>query len=278
MLVTATADWTTFDTIGGYMPTKGGPLEFRPGVFLEAIRQQKWLIIDEINRADIDKSFGELFTVLSGQAVTLPYQVKGQPVRIFPPGAQPTGLDSDYIIHPNWRIIGTMNVYDKATLFAMSYAFMRRFAFIDVDLPERKDYRTMLLHFFQEMGLNQVQAETRERLFQIFDCREKDDLSKERNPLMRWRGSGPAIARDMVEYLARRAPGGNSLNLGHLAEAMLLYIVPQFDGLEAESITKIYIYLQDELFPAQAELVLKRIKELFPYIHNWPEPISKQGY
>ena len=32
MLVTATADWTTFDTIGGYMPAESGDkLVFRPG-------------------------------------------------------------------------------------------------------------------------------------------------------------------------------------------------------------------------------------------------------
>ena len=123
----------------------------------------------------------------------------------------------------------------------------------------------------------QMQVETRERLFQTFDCRAIDDLSKERNPLMRWRGSGPAIARDMVEYLARRAPGGADLHPGHLAEAMLLYMVPQFDGLESGSITEIYRYLQDELLGAQAEMVLKRIRELFPYIHNWPASANKQG-
>jgi len=31
------------------------------------------LVIDELNRADIDKAFGQLFTVLSGQSVQLPY-------------------------------------------------------------------------------------------------------------------------------------------------------------------------------------------------------------
>ena len=50
VLATATADWTTFDTIGGYMPTTKGDLVFRPGTFLNAIRAEKWLIIDEINR------------------------------------------------------------------------------------------------------------------------------------------------------------------------------------------------------------------------------------
>lgn len=45
-----------------------------------------------------------------------------------------TPEDYNYIIHPNWRVIGTMNVYDKSSLFNLSFALMRRFAFIEIDL------------------------------------------------------------------------------------------------------------------------------------------------
>jgi len=40
------------------------------------------LVIDELNRADIDKAFGQLFTLLSGQSVQLPYTVDGQEVEL----------------------------------------------------------------------------------------------------------------------------------------------------------------------------------------------------
>ena len=82
---TATSEWTTFETIGGLQPTPDG-LIYRPGLFIDAIESGRWLVIDELNRSNFDRAFGQLFTVLSGSAVVLPFKRKGQthPISLVP--------------------------------------------------------------------------------------------------------------------------------------------------------------------------------------------------
>ena len=139
-LVTASADWTSQDVIGGYQIVGNGSVGFIPGILLKKFDQP--LIIDEMNRCDIDKVIGPLFTVLSGQKTTLPYRVDAadkdsMQYEIFP-DYRDNLKEHEYAPGDNWRIIGTMNSIDKASLYQMSYAFARRFGWIYVGVPENK--------------------------------------------------------------------------------------------------------------------------------------------
>lgn len=80
------------------------------------------LIVDEVNRADIARVFGELLYALEyrGQQVDTPYEVEGS---------------SSLIIPGNLRLIGTMNTADRS-IALIDYALRRRFTFIDL-APER---------------------------------------------------------------------------------------------------------------------------------------------
>ena len=105
------------------------------------------LIVDELNRADIDKAFGPLFTLLAGtdakhpsDSVVLPFQGKdGKNSEIAWAENRNNGV-SPYLLTPGWRLIGTLNVSEKASLFQLSFAFLRRFAIIDVPLPPEATY------------------------------------------------------------------------------------------------------------------------------------------
>src|SRR5262249_3754276 len=90
-------------------------------------------------RCDIDKVLGPLFTVLSGQPTTLPYQVDpGKPESAryaILPITKPAPEPYEFAPGKGWRLLATINSLDKASLYQMSYALMRRFAWIHVDVP-----------------------------------------------------------------------------------------------------------------------------------------------
>ena len=52
-MCTATSDWSTFDTIGGYRPNMSGNLEFSPGVFLQCFQDKEFKRINNLNSGSI---------------------------------------------------------------------------------------------------------------------------------------------------------------------------------------------------------------------------------
>jgi 5-methylcytosine-specific restriction protein B len=137
-MVTGSADWSSQDIIGGYQPTGGtGGVRFTKGVLLENFDQP--LIIDELNRCDIDRVLGPLFTVLSGQPTTLPYLI--DPANdtserfVILPTYKTGSAPHECAPTQNWRLLATINSIDKASLYQLSYALTRRFAWILVDAP-----------------------------------------------------------------------------------------------------------------------------------------------
>ena len=147
-MVTATADWSSFDTIGGYQPEGQSGLNFSPGVFLNRFQDNdgnptnEWLIVDELNRANVDKAFGSLFSALAGDSVTTSFKDDDSNEIELVTKKDAEGIsvaDHRYCVPNTWRLIATMNTHDKMSLFDLSYAFIRRFAFIHVGAPSQTD-------------------------------------------------------------------------------------------------------------------------------------------
>ena len=136
-LITGSSDWSSQDIIGGYQPVGGGSVAFIPGVLLRNFDRP--LIIDELNRCDIDKVIGPLFTVLSGQQTTLPYRLNiekaDSPQYVILPDSKPSAEKHEFAPGSAWRLIATINSIDKAALYQMSYALSRRFGWVYVDAP-----------------------------------------------------------------------------------------------------------------------------------------------
>lgn len=233
---TATSEWTTFETIGGLQPTPEG-LIFRPGLFVEAIQNGKWLVVDEMNRSNFDRAFGQLFTVLSGSAVVLPYRRSGQviPVSIVPHGVD-APEDTDPIRVPaSWRIIGTMNAVDKNLLFDMSYALMRRFAFIEVSPPPDWAYEKLL-----EGG---------------------GEILRELLPLRRLNNLGPAIYTDAKRYVARRIK--DEVEPSRLLyEVFYGFFLPQFEGIDEYQAVELFNEIAPRLQATEQVEARRVIEEL----------------
>jgi MoxR-like ATPase len=149
-VVTATADWTTTEVIGGLFPKvdENGNVKYvvqRGCVYDTVVRNLKinglrflrqkvwyqgneykgvWLIIDEFNRANIDRAFGEMFTAIEYGILKVPTSKEREYFEEIP-------IPQDY------RIIGTLNTFDKHYLFRLSDALKRRFAFVELFPPER---------------------------------------------------------------------------------------------------------------------------------------------
>lgn len=237
--VPATDQWTTFETIGGYFPTPseqsdGDRLDFLPGAVVESLEKGRCLIIDEINRADIDKAFGELFTLLSGNSVTLPYRRRSKDggfrrLRLQVGPAFVTGDESEVImVPPWWRIIGAMNDADKASLKRLSLAFVRRFAFIPVDLPGKVTYQKILqgslAEFSGSPSLTNLSGKYLTTLVDMFAAPETGFASIGM-PM------GPAIPLAMIRHAEsewQMDPTRSTESV--LSSALELYVAPQFQG------------------------------------------------
>lgn len=115
------------DFIQGYRPKGGGGFILKSGTFHTLCKQAQkdgdrdyFLIIDEINRGNLGKIFGELMMLMEAD--------KRGPDFSLQLTYSETADDTFYIT-ANLHIIGTMNTADRS-LALVDYALRRRFAFI----------------------------------------------------------------------------------------------------------------------------------------------------
>jgi len=126
--------WSPFHTIGGLMPTAGGGFDKHPGIFIdpESAAGDPWrlrngaVVLDEMNRADLDRCIGELYPLLSGSVARV----------------APAGLPGVRMIEasPRFRVLATVN---DATVddivFPISEGLARRFQRIELKGASKAD-------------------------------------------------------------------------------------------------------------------------------------------
>jgi len=116
------------DFVQGFRPTENGMFELNDGIFYRFCEKAKanpdskyFFIIDEINRGNLSKIFGELLMLLEEDKRGKEYEIP----LIY-------SKEERFFIPSNIFIIGTMNTADRS-LAMVDYALRRRFRFINIE-------------------------------------------------------------------------------------------------------------------------------------------------
>ncbi|SEG30033.1 5-methylcytosine-specific restriction enzyme B [Eubacterium ruminantium] len=126
MMVQFHQSYSYEDFIMGFRPSQKGGFELKHGSFYDFCKAAEvdsentpyFFIIDEINRGNLSKIFGELFMLIETDKRGI--------------GLKLLYADEMFSVPKNVYIIGMMNTADRS-LAMMDYALRRRFAFINIE-------------------------------------------------------------------------------------------------------------------------------------------------
>lgn len=129
------------DFIQGLRPTQKGGFDLKDGIFytfcqraLAHPERPFFFIIDEINRGNLSKIFGELMMLIEADKRASKYALKL---------TYAEDEEDRFFVPENLFIIGTMNTADRS-LAIVDYALRRRFAFISLQPDYGDNFRTFL--------------------------------------------------------------------------------------------------------------------------------------
>ena len=213
----ATPDWSRYHVIGGINLQQ----EWHSGVVSKAAEEERWLLIDEFNRADINKAFGEMFLAIEDGNIPLTDE------------EQEMAGKETIKIPDEFRMIGTMNDYDKNLLLTeLSYGLITRFAFIDIE-PDQNKEKESVKNQIIDSGL---EIEEEDWNLCNDEIQKFFEFTKE---VRKWRMIGVRTTVDVIRYMvyaSKTIDDTNKEKLDYLDEALCDYLLPQFDRLDKKTI------------------------------------------
>jgi MoxR-like ATPase len=224
----ASYEWGRYEVIGGKTISSGNGDSFHLGCVLQAIADRRLLLIDEFNRADMNRAFGEMFLALDHKEIRL--REDERPRRL----SHEEG-GGGIVKMPSWfRMICTLNDYDKSLLNELSYGLLRRFAFVEIGNPDIESEKRVALERTR-MRLKEsrkAEVQTTEEIMKIVDLYFSfiADVRQHRK-------IGVATSIDVLTYLLSKAQADRPLK--HLNDALTDYLLPQLDRLDISTLSAV---------------------------------------
>lgn len=173
--VTPEEEWT-FEKLVLGETVVDGEIESVEGDLLQAIRRNQWLVLDETNRADMDRVLGGVLTWLSGKRVRVgSWRESGhEPVAVYLDWVdQPESVVSvdatassiTYAAGSEWRILGTYNAVDAQRVFRMGQALSRRFKHVPIPPASAEDFTRIIGDHVSENSMLEWLTDRTTRLY-----------------------------------------------------------------------------------------------------------------
>ena len=167
LIRTGNPEWTAFDVVGGF-DLQG---RWRDGFITAAIRRSLknkrpvWVVIDELNRSNLDLALGEYFTFLD-------VEHRNKQLKVG---------DGELRVPYYFRILATMNSFDRSLLQKLGFALRRRFTVVDFTQFRNLSHSEEEVKKFCEHLSNLPQCELQvfdsERALHIFELAEPPDYA-----------------------------------------------------------------------------------------------------
>ena len=146
--------WSSFELLGGLVPDHSGTLIRSPGLVVNALSENRWLVLDEINRADMDKIMGPLLTWLAGQEVEIGRLTPNSDTALILGWSQERASCREestetverirLLAGRDWRLLGTYNPQDALRVFRLGLALSRRFVVVPIPIPSVGQFEGLL--------------------------------------------------------------------------------------------------------------------------------------